>query len=233
MRRISVFVAVAVALAIKDGIVYDAKQLLADVAAMVEKQKKERAGKTTTPARAGSLATADQLDTHARSTRDCWDRRGRSWRNRSASSMRRGRFAPGADSGSRTGAATRRGFWPWLLRLPRASEAAETRLAVTPDASGEQWRRTFDDRCLDTRQYRAGDGELAERFGVIEFRFRLEVSEGSLLYRQLEAAIALRTAAAAAAGRVGAAVDAREDPAGARSGIASTCASRSRRSDRC
>ena len=37
---------------IKDGIVYDARQLLADVAAMVEKQKKERAGKTTTPASA-------------------------------------------------------------------------------------------------------------------------------------------------------------------------------------
>ncbi|HET7697330.1 MAG TPA: amidohydrolase family protein [Vicinamibacterales bacterium] len=36
---------------IKDGVVYDAKQLLAQVAAMVEKQKKER-GKTTTPAAA-------------------------------------------------------------------------------------------------------------------------------------------------------------------------------------
>ena len=34
---------------IKDGIVYDAKQLLADVAAMVDKQKRERAAKTTTP----------------------------------------------------------------------------------------------------------------------------------------------------------------------------------------
>ncbi len=34
---------------IKDGIVYDAKQLLADVAAMVEKQKRERP-KTTTSA---------------------------------------------------------------------------------------------------------------------------------------------------------------------------------------
>ncbi len=32
---------------IKEGIVYDAKQLLADVAAMVEKQKRERATKTT------------------------------------------------------------------------------------------------------------------------------------------------------------------------------------------
>jgi imidazolonepropionase-like amidohydrolase len=36
---------------IKDGIVYDAKQLLADVAAMVEKQKRERATKTSTAAR--------------------------------------------------------------------------------------------------------------------------------------------------------------------------------------
>jgi imidazolonepropionase-like amidohydrolase len=35
---------------IKDGVVYDAKQLLADVAAMVEKQKKERAAKPTTQA---------------------------------------------------------------------------------------------------------------------------------------------------------------------------------------
>jgi imidazolonepropionase-like amidohydrolase len=33
---------------IKDGIVYDAKQLLADVEAMVEKQKRERAARTTT-----------------------------------------------------------------------------------------------------------------------------------------------------------------------------------------
>jgi len=47
------------------------------------------------------------------------------------------------------------------LRLPRASEAAETRLVMTPRADGEQWRRTFDDRRLDTRQYRAGAGELA------------------------------------------------------------------------
>jgi hypothetical protein len=36
---------------IKDGIVYDAKQLLADVAAMVEKQKRERVGKPSTAAR--------------------------------------------------------------------------------------------------------------------------------------------------------------------------------------
>jgi hypothetical protein len=35
---------------IKDGIVYDAKKLLADVAAMVDKQKAERAGSRKAPA---------------------------------------------------------------------------------------------------------------------------------------------------------------------------------------
>jgi hypothetical protein len=36
---------------IKDGIVYDAKKLLADVEAMVEKQKRERRTKTNTSSR--------------------------------------------------------------------------------------------------------------------------------------------------------------------------------------
>jgi uncharacterized protein DUF4166 len=104
----------------------------------------------------------------------------------------------------------------WLLRLPRESDAAETRLVITPSIDGEQWFRTFDDRRLDTRQYQAGDGELAERIGVLEFRFRLEASKGSLLFRQIEAAflfgsVRLRIPAAWAPR-----VDAREDPAGAR-----------------
>jgi uncharacterized protein DUF4166 len=60
-----------------------------------------------------------------------------------------------------------------LLRLPRASDAAETRLVVRSRADEEQWLRTFDDRRLDTRQYQAGKCELAERIGVLEFRFRL------------------------------------------------------------
>jgi hypothetical protein len=104
----------------------------------------------------------------------------------------------------------------WLLRLPRTSDAAETRLVVTSHADGERWLRTFDDRRLDTRQYQAGDAALAERIGILELRFRLEVSEGSLLYRQIEAAllcgpIRLRLPAAWAPS-----VEAREDPAGAR-----------------
>ena len=107
-------------------------------------------------------------------------------------------------------------FLARLLRLPRASEAADTRLVITPRADGEQWRRTFDDRRLDTRQYQAGAGELAERFGVLEFRFRLEVSEGSLLFRQVEAAFLLGSVRLPLPATWAPMIDAREDPAGAR-----------------
>ncbi len=62
----------------------------------------------------------------------------------------------------------------------------------------------------------AGEGELAERIGLLELRFRLEASDGSLVFRQVGAALLLGSLRlrlpAASAPRV----DAREDPAGAR-----------------
>lgn len=103
-----------------------------------------------------------------------------------------------------------------LLRLPRANQAADTRLVITAGAAGEQWCRTFDDRRLDTRQYRAGDGDLAERFGILEFRFRLEASQGSLIFRQVEAALLCGTVRLKIPAAWAPRVDAREDPAGAR-----------------
>jgi hypothetical protein len=102
-----------------------------------------------------------------------------------------------------------------LLRLPRASAAVRTRLAVTARADGEQWLRTFDDRRLDTRQYEAGEGDLAERIGVLEFRFRLEVLEGSLLFEQLEAALLFGSVRLRVPAAWAPRVEAREDPAGA------------------
>jgi hypothetical protein len=102
-----------------------------------------------------------------------------------------------------------------LLRLPRPSDAAETRLIVTARADAEHWLRTFDDRCLDTRQYQAGEGELAERIGVLEFRFRLEASNGSLLYRQLDAALLFGSVRLRLPAAWAPRIDAREDPAGA------------------
>ena len=103
-----------------------------------------------------------------------------------------------------------------LLRLPRAHDAAETRLTITPRGKEEQWLRTFDDRRLDTRQYEAGDGQLAERFGLLEFRFRLEVSDGRLLYRQIEAALMFGSVRLRLPAVCAPRVDASEEAAGAR-----------------
>ena len=107
-------------------------------------------------------------------------------------------------------------FLAWLLRLPRAGDAAKTRLVITPRADGEDWLRTFDDRRLHTRQYEAGDGELAERVGLLEFRFRLEVSQGSLLFRQVDAALMLGSLRLPLPAAWTPEIEAREEPAGAR-----------------
>ena len=103
-----------------------------------------------------------------------------------------------------------------LLRLPRAGDAAETRLVVTSHDDGERWLRTFGDRRLDTRQYEAGDRVLAERIGLLEFRFRLEASAGSLVFRQLDAALLVGSVRLRLPATWAPTVEAREDPAGAR-----------------
>ena len=102
-----------------------------------------------------------------------------------------------------------------LLRLPRPSPAAETRLAIAPCGDRQRWRRTFDARHLETWQYQTGDCELGERFGILEFRFRLEASNGSLLFRQLEAALMFGSARLRLPAAWAPHIEAREDPAGA------------------
>ena len=72
-----------------------------------------------------------------------------------------------------------------LFRLPAAGDAVETRLIVTPAGEGEQWVRTFGARALNTRQYPAADGAVAERFGPLEFRFRREAVPEGTLYRHV------------------------------------------------
>ena len=102
-----------------------------------------------------------------------------------------------------------------LLRLPRASAAAETRLVVTSKAGGEQWRRTFDGRRIDTRQFGCDGCVLAERIGVLEFRFRLEPADGSLVFRQVAAAVVLGRFRVGLPEAWAPRIEAREDPAGA------------------
>lgn len=101
-----------------------------------------------------------------------------------------------------------------LLRLPRPNEAAEIRLTIAACGGRERWRRTFDDRRLDTWQYQTDEGELGERIGLLEFRFRLEASGGSLVFRQLQTAVVLRWLRVPLPAAWAPRIDAREDPVG-------------------
>ena len=85
---------------------------------------------------------------------------------------------------------------------------------VTVGPEGEHWQRTFNGRQLKTRQYESNTSELAEQFGVVEFRFRLDPSGGNLLYVQQEAAVLVGPVRLRIPAAWAPRVEAREDPAG-------------------
>jgi hypothetical protein len=101
-----------------------------------------------------------------------------------------------------------------LAGLPRLGEAVDVRLVVTPRADGEEWRRSFAGRSLVSRQYAGPDGLLAERMGLAELRFRLEVTDGALAYRSVNAALCLGPWRVSLSRRLCPVVSARETPAG-------------------
>ena len=76
-----------------------------------------------------------------------------------------------------------------VLRKPRASDSVDVRLEVTRDEEGETWCRTFDEVRLETWQREATAGILEERFGLLEFRFRLAADLGALRYEQVSASM--------------------------------------------
>jgi hypothetical protein len=77
-----------------------------------------------------------------------------------------------------------------LLRLPPSGDAVETQLVVTPRRDGERWSRTFGVQPFNSIQRRTRDG-IAERFGLVELRFRCDVDGGSTWFHQLGAALAI------------------------------------------
>ncbi len=91
----------------------------------------------------------------------------------------------------RHGNALLAGFVVRALRMPPAAKAVPAQLLITPDKGGERWLRTFGNCRLLTTQCAHRNGLLAERTGMIEFRFRLEVVAGGLRYRQTGAALRL------------------------------------------
>ena len=71
--------------------------------------------------------------------------------------------------------------------LPRRGEVA-MELAVTPDAAGETWRRTFGGQDLTTRQWEEG-GLLVEEIGLMQIEFALTAADGALGFRQVGARV--------------------------------------------
>ena len=77
----------------------------------------------------------------------------------------------------------------WLLQLPPSADATSVQLHITPSEQGEKWVRTFGNKRLVTRQQEAPGHLLAERFGLLEFRFQLRPQVEALSYLQQEAAL--------------------------------------------
>jgi Domain of unknown function (DUF4166) len=78
-----------------------------------------------------------------------------------------------------------------VLRLPPPSASADTCLSVFARGGVEYWCRSIEGWRFDSRQYQSNASELAERFGVLELRFRLEENGGDLLFVQHRAAFVL------------------------------------------
>lgn len=105
-------------------------------------------------------------------------------------------------------------FLAWLVRMPRATGAADVRLTITPLGCGERWERSFDGRSLVTTQRGNPDGGLVERVGPLELRFRLEVRDGALFYRPAGADLRFGPLQLPLPRPVAPCVEAREEPDG-------------------
>jgi hypothetical protein len=79
----------------------------------------------------------------------------------------------------------------WTLRLPRAGADIPIRLIVEKSGDGETWRREIGAATFVTDQFAIGEGLLAERFGLLEFRLRVEADVTTVRFRQLGAALVL------------------------------------------
>lgn len=75
--------------------------------------------------------------------------------------------------------------------LPPSGRAVPLQLTITPTARGERWRRTFVGRWLTSFVRHTASGLLAERFGLLEMWFRLEVNGTALVYRPAGGALRL------------------------------------------
>jgi Domain of unknown function (DUF4166) len=83
-------------------------------------------------------------------------------------------------------------FFLLFLRLPPPAASAQVELLVRPEAESETWLRAFDGKPVVTVQREAPAGLLAERFGALEFQFRLRFADHTIHYQQVGAVLRLR-----------------------------------------
>lgn len=69
-------------------------------------------------------------------------------------------------------------------KLPGAGRAVPTRLRVERVGSFEIWHRKFGTFPLESTQHVPCAGVLVERFGNIEFRFKVQVRDGGIHFQQ-------------------------------------------------
>jgi len=86
-----------------------------------------------------------------------------------------------------------RGFLARFLarwsKFPQAGKAVPTRLRVERVGSYEIWHRKFGTFPLESTQLVPCAGVLVERFGNIEFRFKVQVRDGGIHFHQTRASI--------------------------------------------
>jgi hypothetical protein len=78
-----------------------------------------------------------------------------------------------------------------LLRIPPPTAAAKVELIIRPEGQSETWLRVFDGKPLVSVQREVPAGLLAERFGAVQFHFRLSFADHTIHYQQLEVRLTL------------------------------------------
>lgn len=72
-----------------------------------------------------------------------------------------------------------------LLPIPPPTAAAQVELIVRPEGQSETWLRVFDGKPLVSVQREFPAGLLAERFGALQFQFRLSFADHTIHYQQV------------------------------------------------
>jgi hypothetical protein len=72
-------------------------------------------------------------------------------------------------------------FFALTTQLPPSAANVPTQVTLAPDGDGETWRRDFGGARMASR-YRAWNGRLVERLGLVEFYFSLGEHDGELLW---------------------------------------------------